>query len=246
MKTKLARAAHCQIAYLSRVLEHEAHLSLEQAIAIQETLGHSRDESRFFLLLVEWDRASTPALRAHFQSEIDSVRRHRADLQSRFQVQSALSEQDQSTYYSSYQFLATHVCLSIPELQTFEALEHFLRVPAERLREILDFLVRSGLAERTQGRYRIGAARLHLGRSSPLIRQHHVNWRVEAIRSLERGSGASGSEDLHYSAAVSLSQEDCFRLKELWIKTLETFNQQIALSKEETVRCLVLDFFSLG
>lgn len=134
----------------------------------------------------------------------------------------------------------------MPALQTIEALENFLRLPRERLLEILSFLKKTGLAADDRGRYRVGLNRLHLGKDSGLIRQHHTNWRVEAIKSLDRGKGAQSDSDLHYSAVVSLAEEDAVRLREHWVKAIEEFNRQIAPSQDETVRALVIDFFSLG
>src|SRR5688500_3076235 len=66
IKSRLARTAGCQVAYLSRVIERDAHLSLEQAMSLQGPLGHGRGEAKYFLLLVELARAGTQSLRAHF------------------------------------------------------------------------------------------------------------------------------------------------------------------------------------
>jgi hypothetical protein len=102
------------------------------------------------------------------------------------------------------------------------------------------------IAIREANRWRVGQTRLHLARDASLIRQHHSNWRVEALKSLDRGQGAQNQNELHYSAVVSLSNEDALRLNELWVKTLEQFAREIAPSKDETVRALVIDFFSIG
>src|SRR5690606_9162791 len=137
-------------------------------------------------------------------------------------------------------------CISVPGLQTLEALEAFLKLPRERRVEILAFLRDTGLAPEDRGRYQVGLHRLHLGRDSGLIRQHHTNWRIEALKSLDRGKGAQSDQDLHYSAVVSLSEADALRLREHWVRAIEEFNARIAPSKDETVRALVIDFFSLG
>jgi uncharacterized protein (TIGR02147 family) len=241
----MAKAAGCQPVYFSRVLLEKAQLSLEQAQAIQPVLKHSYEETDFFLLLVEWDRAGTQALKAYFRRKLDAAREARSDLQSRFSEAKALSREHQDTYYSSYHYAAVHTCISVPQLQTLEALEAFLNLPRERLLDVLSFLKDTGLATEKQGRYQVGLNRLHLGRDAGLIRQHHSNWRIEALKSLDRGRGAQSDKDLHYSAVVSLSEADAVRLREHWVKALEEFSRQVAPSKEETVRALVIDFFSL-
>jgi len=246
MISGLAKAASCQPVYVSRVLSGRAQLSLEQAQAIQAELKHSGEETDFFLLLVEWDRAGTKPLKEYFQKKIDRAREARADLQKRFTEAPTLTREHQDIYYSSYHYAAVHTCISVPALQTLSGLEAFLKLPRDRLLEVLLFLKDCGLAIEERGRFRIGQLRLHLGKNAGLIRQHHSNWRLEALKSLDRGRGAQDDRSLHYSAVVSLSETDALRLREHWVKALEEFNQQVAPSKEETVRALVIDFFSLG
>ena len=241
----LAKAAGCQPVYFSRVLLEKAQLSLEQAQAIQPLLGHAGEEIDFFLLLVEWDRAGNRALKNYFAGKIEAAREVRASLQNRFTDAKTLTGEHQNTYYSSYQYAAVHACISVPALQSVDALEAFLRIPRERLLEVLSFLKQTGLAFEERGRYRVGLHRLHLGKDAGLIRQHHSNWRIEALKSLDRGKGAQSDQALHYSAVVSVSEADAVRLREHWIQSLEEFNRQVAPSRDETVRALVIDFFPL-
>jgi uncharacterized protein (TIGR02147 family) len=246
MVSALAQAARCQPAYLSRVLSGGAHLSAEQAFAVAKRLGHSRQEADFLLLLIEWERASDQELKAHYRSKLDTAREARTDLRNRFKEAKTLGREQQVTYYSSAHYAAVHTCISVPEFQTLAALCKHLGLPRERILTVLKFLKEFGLAVEDKGRFIVGQNRLHLSRDSDVIRTHHTNWRIEAIKSLDRGQGAQGTEDFHYSAVVSLSREDAAKLKELWIKSLEEFSKTVAPSNEETVRALVIDFFGLG
>jgi hypothetical protein len=133
----------------------------------------------------------------------------------------------------------------VPALQTIDALESALGISRERLLEVLAFLKETGLATEVRGHFQVGLNRLHLGKDAGLIRQHHSNWRIEALKSLDRGRGAQNEQSLHYSAVVSLSESDAVKLREHWVKALEEFSRVIAPSREETVRALVIDFFPL-
>jgi len=242
----LAKTARCAPAYFSRVLLGQADLSQEQAYAIQSVLGHSPDEAQFFILLLDRDRAGDVAWRAFCDRRLTAAREARTDLQKRFKSAGTLSREAQAVYYSSAHYAAIHASISVPELQAVPALEKLFRLPAGRILEVLQFLAETGLAVEDKGRWKIGNNRLHLGRDSTLIRQHHTNWRLEALKSLDRGKGAQGLDDLHYSSVVTVSREDAHKLRELWIRALEEFNQAVAPSPEETVRALVIDFFGLG
>ena len=246
MIATMAKVARCQSPYISRVLLGKAQLSLEQAHALQKLLGHARSEAAYFMLLVEWERAGNSELKAFFAEQLESARQARSDLRQRLLKPDELPPDLQRTYYSSYHYAAVHTCISIPALQTLQALQDFLRLPRERLLEVLGFLTETGILLSEGSRWKVGTARLHLGRDSTLIRQHHANWRIEAIKSLDRGDGAQSRDELHYSGVVSLSHADAIRLKELWVHTLEQFSREVAPSVEETVRAIVIDFFALG
>ena len=72
-KSAMASAIHCQSAYISRVLNGDAHFSLEQAYALNGFLGHSEEEAEFFILLVSYARAGTQPLERFFLRKINEI-----------------------------------------------------------------------------------------------------------------------------------------------------------------------------
>jgi len=245
MKGALAVAAGCQGAYLSRVLVDKADLSLEQADAMSVYLGHSPPESRYFLFCVQYARAGTARLRAHFRNELEEIRQKRTVLKERFQIKTLLSGEDQAIYYSSWLYAATHMAASTTSYGTKEALSHHLGLSVSRVSEILEFLLARGLLVFENGRFRLGAARIHLGSDSPFISKHHMNWRVQSLRSLDREGRSQQNEDLHYTSIVSLGREDHKKLKAMLLKAIDEFNALVEPSPEEEVHCLALDFFKI-
>jgi uncharacterized protein (TIGR02147 family) len=228
---------------LSRVLNGDADLSLEQADAANRFFGHTADESRFFLLLLEKNRAGTTSLRAHFDREISHLaeERERVNMEKRPKAQELLSLEDQLKYYSSWQYSAIHIALSVPRFQTRPALAQELKIPIETVSQILVFLLRTGMAQEKNGRYTIGKTWIHLPPASALVAKAHANWRLRAIESAERFR----REDFHYTQVVSLSEDDAKRLTEFIGTLVDQSNQIIRDSKEETLRCLTVDFFSV-
>lgn len=69
-RTTLAQAAGCQLAFISQVLNGNADFSLEQADGISRYLSQNSKERDYFLLLVQYARAGTESLRAHFMRQI--------------------------------------------------------------------------------------------------------------------------------------------------------------------------------
>jgi uncharacterized protein (TIGR02147 family) len=241
LQTQMANKIDCQTGYVSQVLNTGANFSLEQAEGINQFIGHTYEEGHFFILLVELSRAGTVDLKKRFQNEIDKILNQRLILKDRVDIKKSLEPVDQATYYSSWYFAAIHVAISIPSLQTREALMKYLGLSGETVNEALSFLTSVGLLDKKGDHYTQGVARLFLGKDSPMIKKHHTNWRMRAIHSLD----VSLDKNLHFSTVVSLSQDDLLAIKEKLVKAIEDTRAIIRESKEEKVCCFSLDFFNL-
>jgi len=242
MRTGMAHAMNCQTAYISQVLNGLAHFSLEQGERLNRFLGHTDEESHYFLLLVQYVRAGTRQLKSYFFRQMGQVRKDRLVLKTRLEVKESLSERDQVTYYSAWYYSVVHVMLSIAEFQDKEAICAYLGLPLQQVSNILDFLVSVGLAEHEGGKYSIGQNRIHLGNDSPLVSKHHTNWRIRAIDSLDRHV----DENLHYSSVVTLSREDVDRIKSVLVGQIQDVKSIVKESEEEEVYSYCLDFFQVS
>jgi hypothetical protein len=118
-------------------------------------------------------------------------------------------------------------------------------VSPSRIGEILDFLISVNLVKRSpELGLAVGEARLFLGADSPLISKHHINWRLQAIQSLENETSGV-TDELHYSSTWSISNGDLTLVKSEIVKFLERLRQTLKASENEEAICLNLDFFKL-
>jgi uncharacterized protein (TIGR02147 family) len=241
LRKKAADFIQCHTAYLSAVLNSNAQLSVEQAFRFNEFLGHDEDEKDFFLLLVQQEKAGTKELQKYFQTQMDKIHQKRNSLRGRLQSQDSISSEDKAIYYSKWYYSCLHVMISIPELQTREALSQYLKIPPSVISEALDFLETRGLAIVKNGRYEIGPRHLHLPHDSPLIGKHHTNWRNRAINALD----IQGANDLHYSVVATLSAEDAVLLRKHMMDMIQNNMKIIRDSKEEQTFAFTLDFFKI-
>ncbi len=242
LKRKMSIHLNVQTAFVSQVLNHHVHFSLEQAIKLNDFWSHSKEESKFFLLLVQYQRAASRELQKFFKTEMDEILERRSNLKERLNIKDSLDETNQHIYYSAWTYAAVHILLSVPAYQAPKAIADHLRVPLKRIQEILDFLCTTGLAVQKQDRYEIGLTRIHLSKDSVQIRRHHTNWRNQAIQSIDKND----PEDLHYSNALSMSHKDVPRVKEIIIKAIEDCREIIKVSKEERLQILTMDFFGIN
>lgn len=238
-RVKISKALSCNIAYVSKVLNDSAHFSAEQAEALSRYLNLVNHETDYFILLVMFARAGTKSLQDYYRRKIDEARQSRFVLKERLKVKKNLSAQDQSVYYSSWYYSAVHLLTGIPSYQTKEALSARLSLPVKKVSEVLEFLESCSLVTKQGQRYQRTSVTLHLGNDSPMISKHHMNWRLQAMRSLDRDE----KEAIHYSSAVTIAASDLSKIKEILIQAIEQVRSRVRASKDEELYCYSLDLY---
>ena len=130
----------------------------------------------------------------------------------------------------------------VPHLQDRPSICKALQLPAAIISSILNFLVRTGLAEQKEDRFICGPTRIHLAESSPLIAKHHTNWRMKAIQSLDE----KNKTDLHYSSVMCLSQAAAEKIRELLLQAIQESEPIIKEAENEIVCTLAIDLFGIA
>lgn len=241
LRSKFSRILSCQTTYISQVIYGSAHFSLEQANKISDFLRHSAGEKEFFFTLILKERTSDKMLGVFFEDKLKKQIEQRLILTKRMDQQEKLSKEMESIYYSSWQFAAVHIALTVPALRTIHSLSTNFGITNTRVSAILDFLCQAGLAKFENGQYFPLKSHIRLGRDSHNIIKHHTHWRLQAVESLERESLL----DMHYSSVVSLGADDIIKIKEMFIECIENFTFVVKSSDDEKIYCLNVDFFNL-
>ncbi len=151
-RIQLAKFLECQPAFISQVLNGNLHFSLEQAEAASRYMGLSPLEKKFFLNLLQLERAGTSQLKAFLTGENALIKQEAAKLTERLVTRDHLTEKQQVKYYSHWYFAAIHVLVTIPTLQDSETLAQRLNLDHHIVREALQFLEQVGLIESKKGR----------------------------------------------------------------------------------------------
>lgn len=242
LRKQLAESLSVHTTFVSQVLKEKAELSLEQAEGVNDFFQHSDEEGEFFILLVLKDRSGTSKLRQRFENKIKTIRDSRLKISKRLGVNNEISEIDREKFYSNYIYGAVHVLSSIPEFQTIEALANKLNLPRTKVIEVTDFLLKIGLLKQSSGKLLTGPQHIHLKNDNEMILKHHINWRMHTIQSLQ----FLEKDDLHFSACVSLAQNDVEKVKEILLESMESNIKVISGSKEETAFVLSFDFYKFN
>ncbi len=241
-QARLAAKMGCQSAYISMVVADRAELSAEQAVAGAEFFGLSPSETQYLVLLVQLARAGTPKLRQFIHQQIDELLQKRSNLAQRLQYESVLTSEQRGQYFSAWYFAAIHIGLTVPSLQSEDAIASYFRLPIATVRHVIEFLVQTGLAQRSQNLIQTGPTRIHTSADSGFATQSHINLRMQAVIDLQRPN----PDHFHYSSIVSMSAADLQKLREIMIRAIEEIRKSVRESPEEEVVVYSMDLFGLG
>lgn len=241
LKQAFANAAGCQVAYISHVLNGDNHLSNEQAEAIGRFMGLNEEELEFLLLLVNKERAGTTSLKKLYSKIMAEKCEAYSNLKNRMKIKEALTVEDQAIYYSKWYYSAIHMLVTIPEYRTPEKICAYLNLPLKNVRQVLEFLTARSVLALVKNEYVVKGSFLHLEKSSPLLNNHHQNWRNRAINSL-----ANEKEfDLHFSSCFTLSEKDIKKIRTMISTYIEEISDVVKPSKEERLCALNIDYFEI-
>jgi len=239
-RLKLAEHLDCKPGYISQVINGHTDFSQEHGIKTCEFLGLSEDEQHYFMLLLQKERAGSMLLKKYFKKEITKIRNLKQQVKEQLLTYKTLNNQDKVRYYGQWYYSAIHILVSIPGFQTKDKVAKKLNLSLSVVGTALEFLESTGLVIQKKNRYIIGETRIHLEPNSPMITKHHTNWRLEAIKSLEKDQPNS----LHYSSVVSISEEDFNKIKNILLDSIKKTETVLPDSKEEELCSLNIDFFA--
>ncbi|MGZ3771785.1 MAG: DUF4423 domain-containing protein [Bdellovibrio sp.] len=241
LRKKLAEAIGVHTTFVSQVLKEKSDFSLEQGEAINGFLSHTNDEGEYFLLLLLKGRAGTRELRKRFLDKIEIQRKERLSIKKRLETKTEISAHDRERFYSNVYYGTIHVLTSIPEFRHVEKIAEALKLPREQVQDMVDFMLKLGILLEKEGNLVSGSQHMHLGNDSATILKHHTNWRLQTLQNLR----FVHPENIHYSACLSLSREDAFRIKELLLSELKNHLKIVERSAEEIAYVYTFDFYPL-
>jgi uncharacterized protein (TIGR02147 family) len=236
---KMAEAAGCQRSYLSQALNTHVHLTPDHAFGLSEFFGFNSDERNYFLLLVDYGRAGTRALKTHLKQNIEEIQKRNSVLENRLTATVVDPTEAHYKYYASWIWAAVHIGVSVPELRTVERLSKHLSIPESFVESTLQGLSEMGLVHKAGHEWKYVEGERHLSHRSALSALHHANWRSRAALAAQ----LKDERSYFYTGVSSASREDCKWIRETLLETTEKILKVIGRSKEEELICLNLDLF---
>ncbi|WP_413576750.1 TIGR02147 family protein [Bdellovibrio sp. HCB290] len=235
---RLAQALNVSTTMVSQVFKGDKHLSLELASEMCDYLRLIEDETEYFLLLVDYNRAGSFKLQKHFLRQIKSRQEKSKKLETRVKA-NELSGEAKNTFYSNWVYSGVQMLVDTGKFNDAETLSQHLNLPRNHVQKVLDFLLDNNLLVESKGKLKLGMARTHVGSSSSLVTRHHMNWRIQSMTKLQQNR----DEDFFYTGPMVLSHEVANWIRQELPSFVESMNAKLIPSPSETVRCLNIDFF---
>jgi uncharacterized protein (TIGR02147 family) len=238
--SKMALHLNVNTTLISQILSGTRDFSFEQAYSLSIFIGHSELETEYFSLLVQIERAGTAELKKYLQKKLELVKSEALKLSQRIFHEKKLTPQQRSTFYSSWIYSAVHLFASTKDKGvTLDEVTERFGLSKLRTKEVMEFLLTTGLCAEKNHRYVMGVQSTFVERGSPELLKHLSNWRLRAINKSE----ALAENELMYSGQFSLSKKDFEKLREQLANFLKEANQLVKDSPAEEIACLNLDWF---
>lgn len=237
----LAEAIPMHRTQLSQVLSGSKDFSLEQAHAACDYLDFADVETKYFLLLVQKERAGTQALKKHFDKELEKIKQDATQLSQRLKNHRNLSESDKAIFYSSWMYAAISLYCSIGKGATLESIASYFSIDRKKCFEMMEFMVGSGLCVASGNRYQMGTQHTHVPANSLLAIKHHLNWR---LKSLQRQESVKETE-LAFTAPMTISKQDFAVIREKLAAAIKDCVEVAKASGSEQLVMLTIDWMEV-
>jgi uncharacterized protein (TIGR02147 family) len=238
---KLAEAIPMHPTQLSQILSGSKELNLEQAHATCQYFEFSDIEMKYFILLVEKERAGTQGLKKYFDKELDKIRKDSLQISQRLKEHRNLSDQEKSIFYSSWMYSAIRLFCSIGKGATLEEIATYFALERKKCFEVMEYLTSVDLCNLKDHRYYMGTQHTHVAANSPHAIKHHLNWR---IKSLQRQENVQ-EQELVFTAPMSISEKDFEIIREKLTATLKDCIELAKESEAEHLAFLTMDWLKI-
>lgn len=239
--TKMAEMIAVPQSVFSLMMSGQRDLAPDHACILSEYMQLLPLEQEYFISLVQLEKAYHHKFKTYLQDKIARIKRESLSLVKRVNTEQVFSPEDQQIFYSSWLYSAIRLRTSFEDGASLQNLMEEFQITSERLISILDFLLRTGLIIQEKNHYKIGALRTHLGKDSPMISRHHINWRAKSI---ERTSEIK-DEELMFTGPLTCSHKDFAIIREKVAALIKETSEIVKDSPAETLAYLGMDLYKL-
>lgn len=235
---KLAQSIRAHPTFVSQVLAGTKDFNMEQSFAVADFLELTKTERKYFLLLVQKDRAGTKDLKNYFTTEIEEIKTSLLMISKHLNEHRTLSDEDRAVFYSSWLYSAIRLFCSVGSGKKLEEICEQFHLGRKKALGYLDFLLSKDLVSLEKEHYKLGSLHTHLPSDSPFIVRHHMNWRTKALQRHE----SILPEEIAFTSPMSISKKDFLEIREKLLACVKDSIEVAKASEAEDVAFLNIDW----
>ena len=241
IKKRIADCLKVHTSLLSQILHGAKNLNEEQGLSLATFLGLNESETEYFLFLIRLERAGTISYRNYCKARLNEIRRVSLEPSERVKLAKELSPTNKAEFYSHWYFSAIRLLTSLDDSQTAEKISEKLQLPLKTVRQVLSFLVETGLCIEENGALKLGPGRTHEPSDSPHALRHHLNWRLKAIEMIPQPQ----QRHFAFTSPFTASEEDAIHFRTILSDAIASFSESVDSSHAEKLYCLNVDWFEV-
>ncbi|MFK8137220.1 MAG: DUF4423 domain-containing protein [Bdellovibrionales bacterium] len=225
---------------VSQVLNYKRNFSEEQGILLSDWLKLNRLEAEYFLTMIQKERSGHFKLTEFYENKLTELKTKSQDIKNRIHVKGELSTEKKAIYYSNYLYGAIRFyCALSRKGKSITEIQNKYSIERNKLDQILNFLVETGLVETENDKYFYKSKSTHVEKSQVLVGTHHANWRRKAMEEIQ----SAKEENFFFTAPAVISKDLKEELKAELLYMIEKFSKKVQSSKAETMVCFNIDLF---
>lgn len=239
----LANACGVQKTYLSKVLNHSAHLTSDQLFLATEYLELGKEQSRFLFLLHEYERTKIHNRKKNIHEKIEELRSRNYSTQNYISAQSEAAEiKDFTEYHLNPIFQIVHMFLTISSYAAeIRRISGKLGLSMEVIQKTVDGLAQLGIVVWEEDKWVVKKDSIHLAANSKIFGAYRKLNSLKTQDQLERLP-----EEKKYSFSVIFSTSPKVRreIQDAFFSFLKTVQTRVKKSEEEHVYQMNFDLFT--
>jgi uncharacterized protein (TIGR02147 family) len=242
-KTSLAKIMNVTPSFLSQLMSGDAQLSPDHACLLCDLWVLDQRQSEYFIELVNYERATSPALKTRLAAKLEKLRLGWQPIGDHQIKKDDVAIKNFLKYYVSWKPTAVATACNIPEIRTIAAVAKRLNITELEVGEILDLLDEIGLIKR-DGDTWLASGEI-LGRSSEyreLNYLFHQSVRDRAFDDL----ALNVDPGIHGTLCFGLSRKAYAEIKQMIIAFTQDISNVVIPSPSEEVAFFAIDFFRIN
>jgi uncharacterized protein (TIGR02147 family) len=241
IKKKMCEHLNIHPSLLSQVLNGNRQLGLDQVYLLADFFRLTETELEYFLILFNKTQCLNNKLQKFYDSQLNSIIKKQNLISSHLEDKSDLSEINKAKFFSNWIYLAICSLTSFEGgVDVIEICEK-LNLKRDIVLDAITFLQDTHLCIGKNGKYFQVTSRMHLDKSSPYMKQHHINWRIKSIESLD----VKNNENINFTSAVTVSVEDAEKIRNEIMNLIKKLNPIVSNTHPREMHSLNIDFFKI-